>query len=220
MSLLRASWTPWRISRRHLMIHRSGGIGPHREGKAKPFESHFRGRKGEVCIVDTTLRDGEQTAGVVFATREKVRIARLISEVGVREMEVGTPWLCPEEREAITEICALGLESRTLAFCQAEPSEIELAAETGVDAVVISAGVSEIHLRKRYVKGREWVLDKVRAAAEAAKDQELAAETGVDAVVISAGVSEIHLRKRYVKGREWVLDKVRAAAEAAKDKDL
>jgi len=155
------------------MIHRSGGIGPHREGKAKPFESHFRGRKGEVCIVDTTLRDGEQTAGVVFATREKVRIARLISEVGVREMEVGTPWLCPEEREAITEICALGLESRTLAFCQAEPSEIELAAETGVDAVVISAGVSEIHLRKRYVKGREWVLDKVRAAAEAAKDKDL-----------------------------------------------
>src|SRR5680860_1395620 len=71
MSLLRASWTPWRISRRYLMIHRSGGIGPHREGKAKPFESHFRGRKGEVCIVDTTLRDGEQTAGVVFATRDK-----------------------------------------------------------------------------------------------------------------------------------------------------
>src|SRR5660397_180213 len=156
MSLLMASWTPWRISRRYLMIHRSGGIGPHREGKAKPFESHFRGRKGEVCIVDTTLRDGEQTAGVVFATREKVRIARLISEVGVREMEVGTPWLCPEEREAITEICALGLESRTLAFCQAEPSEIELAAATGVDAVVISAGFSadEVGLARQLVVGK------------------------------------------------------------------
>lgn len=152
---------------------RQGGRESKREAKAKPFESHFRGSTNEVFIVDTTLRDGEQTAGVVFATREKVRIARLISDIGVHEIEVGTPWLCPEEREAITEIASLGLESRILAFCQAEPSEIELTAETGVDAVIISAGISEIHLAKRYAKGREWLLDKVRATAEAAKAHDL-----------------------------------------------
>ena len=45
----------------------------------------------KVKLDDTTLRDGEQTAGVVFANKEKVRIARLLDEIGVDQIEAGIP---------------------------------------------------------------------------------------------------------------------------------
>lgn len=49
-------------------------------------------KKGKpVHIVDTTLRDGEQTAGVVFANNEKVRIAQMLDEIGIDQLEVGIP---------------------------------------------------------------------------------------------------------------------------------
>ena len=77
--------------------------------RAGRFESRFTGARNEVFLVDNTLRDGEQTAGVVFANQEKVRIAKLLSDIGVHELEAGSPWLCAEEREAISEISSLGI---------------------------------------------------------------------------------------------------------------
>jgi hypothetical protein len=141
--------------------------------KAWSFESQFEGGGDAVFLVDNTLRDGDQTAGVVFAATEKIRIARLLSELGVHEMETGSPWLCPEEREAMAEISSLGLSTKCLAFCRADPRDIVLAKECGVDGVVISSSTSRIHIEKKYGKSRKWVLDRVREAAEAAKDMGL-----------------------------------------------
>lgn len=141
--------------------------------RAGEFESHFARAKTAVRLVDTTLRDGEQTAGVVFANQEKVRIARLLSDIGVHELEIGSPWLCPEEREAMAEIARSGLTARTLAFCHADLEDIELAAECGVDGVVISASTSDAHIRKKYGKDRTWVLGRVEEAATAAADRGL-----------------------------------------------
>jgi homocitrate synthase NifV len=142
--------------------------------KAEPFESRFRKRRTKVYLVDTTLRDGEQTAGVVFASQEKVRIARLLSEVGVHEIEVGSPWLCPEEREAITEVVGLGLQADIAAFCRAVPKDVELAAACGVKRVVISASTSLPHISRKYGHDRRWVQEQVRATAEAARELGLA----------------------------------------------
>jgi homocitrate synthase NifV len=55
-------------------------------------------------FVDTTLRDGEQTAGVVFAKREKIQIAKMLDQLGVDQLEVGIPVMGGEEQEAIKEI--------------------------------------------------------------------------------------------------------------------
>ena len=141
--------------------------------KAEPFESRFRKRRAKVYLVDTTLRDGEQTAGVVFASQEKVRIAKLLSEIGVHEIEVGSPWLCPEERDAITEIAASGLRANILAFCRALPEDVAMAADCGVKKVVISASTSKQHISRKYGQDRKWVQDQVRAAAEAARERGL-----------------------------------------------
>lgn len=120
-----------------------------------------------VYLVDTTLRDGEQTAGVVFANQEKVRIAKLLSEIGVHELEVGSPWLCVEEREAMKEIASLGLRARTRAFCRNQ-RDIELAAATGVDGVVFSCSTSDKHIVAKYGTDRGWVLARAEEAAEQA----------------------------------------------------
>jgi homocitrate synthase NifV len=151
-------------------------------------EKKLSAYKAPVLLVDTTLRDGEQTAGVVFANQEKVRMARLLSDIGVHELEVGSPWLCPEEREAMSEIASLGLKAVTRAFCRAEPEDIRLAAETGVDGVVISISTSEQHIHCKYGEDRAWVLDRLDAAADAARTANLpfvvsaedASRTGMD----------------------------------------
>ncbi len=71
--------------------------------RAQPSESRFREASHSVCLVDTTLRDGEQTAGVVFANQEKVRIAWLLAEIEVKEIEAGTRACAPRSRSAAAD---------------------------------------------------------------------------------------------------------------------
>lgn len=100
-------------------------------------------------------------------------MARLLSDIGVHELEVGSPWLCPEEREAMSEIASLGLNAVTRAFCRGQLEDIRLAAETGVDGVVISISTSDQHLESKYGEDRAWVLDRLDVVASAARDANL-----------------------------------------------
>src|SRR5665811_76329 len=152
------TWSRWPPRTQRPRWRRLSMINP-RLVKSWSFESQFEGGGESVFLVDNTLRDGDQTAGVVFATTEKVRIARLLSEIGVHEMETGSPWLCPEERDAMAEICSLGLATKCLGFCRADPQDIAWAKECGVDGVVISSSTSRIHIEKKYGQSKQWVLD-------------------------------------------------------------
>jgi len=125
----------------------------------------------EVKIDDTTLRDGEQTAGVVFANREKVRIARLLDEVGVHQIEAGIPAMGGDERDVIEEIAHLGLKASVLAWNRANVADIKTSIETGVDAVAISLATSDIHIATKLMKDREWVLNSIREAVAYAKGE-------------------------------------------------
>ena len=125
----------------------------------------------EVKIDDTTLRDGEQTAGVVFANREKVRIARLLDEVGVHQIEAGIPAMGGDESDVIEEIAHLGLKASVLAWNRANVADIKTSIETGVDAVAISLATSDIHIATKLMKDREWVLNSIREAVAYAKGE-------------------------------------------------
>ena len=59
----------------------------------------------EIKIVDTTLRDGEQTAGVAFANHEKIAIAQALSDIGIDQLEVGIPTMGGDEKATIKAIC-------------------------------------------------------------------------------------------------------------------
>lgn len=124
---------------------------------------------GCVMIDDTTLRDGEQTAGVVFANREKVRIARLLDEVGVHQIEAGIPAMGGDERSVIEEIAHLGLRASVLGWNRANTQDIQTSLDCGVDAIAISLATSDIHIQTKLVKDRAWVLDTIRESVAFAK---------------------------------------------------
>jgi homocitrate synthase NifV len=125
----------------------------------------------KIIIVDTTLRDGEQTAGVVFANREKVRIAKLLDEIGVHQIEAGIPVMGGDEMEAIKEICRAGLKASIMGWNRPVIKDIEASLACGVDAVAISISTSDIHIKYKLQTSREWVLEQMVKAVEFAKKE-------------------------------------------------
>ncbi|MBE6053451.1 MAG: homocitrate synthase [Clostridium sartagoforme] len=125
--------------------------------------------KKEIFIVDTTLRDGEQTAGVVFANDEKIAIASMLSELGVDQLEVGIPTMGGDEKEAIKKIVKRNLKSSIMAWNRAVIKDIEESIDCGVDAVAISISVSDIHIKHKLKTSREWVLENMVKSVEFAK---------------------------------------------------
>jgi homocitrate synthase NifV len=123
----------------------------------------------EVFIVDTTLRDGGQTAGVVFANEEKIAIASMLSELGVDQLEVGIPTMGGDEKEAIKQIVKRNQKSSIMAWNRAVIKDIEESIDCGVDAVAISISVSDIHIQHKLKTSREWVLENMVKSVEFAK---------------------------------------------------
>jgi len=125
----------------------------------------------DIFIVDTTLRDGEQTAGVVFANREKVRIARLLDEIGVHQIEAGIPVMGGDEKEAVRAICKSGLKASIMGWNRPVIKDIEASIGCGVDAVAISISTSDIHIKHKLDTTREWVLEQMALATRFAKEE-------------------------------------------------
>jgi homocitrate synthase NifV len=127
----------------------------------------------ELRIDDTTLRDGEQTAGVVFANDEKLRIARLLSEIGVHQIEAGIPTMGGDEKDAIKAIVRMDLPTSILAWNRADINDVKASLDCGVNAVAISISASDIHIQTKLQRDRGWVLDSVKRATDFAKQHNL-----------------------------------------------
>jgi homocitrate synthase NifV len=127
----------------------------------------------KVYIVDTTLRDGEQTAGVVFSNEEKIQIARYLDQIGIDQLEVGIPVMGGAEKESITEIVRMGLKASIMAWNRAVISDIKESLDCGVDAVAISIPTSDIHIEHKLQTTREDVLMRMADAVKFAKDNNL-----------------------------------------------
>ncbi len=132
----------------------------------------------EVIIDDTTLRDGEQTAGVVFSLEEKKRIAKLLDETGVGELECGIPAMGREEQASVKALVDLGLNARLLTWNRAVVSDIQASIHSGVRAVDISLSVSDIHIERKLCKNRNWVKEQLKVALGFAKDHDLYVSIG------------------------------------------
>ena len=122
-----------------------------------------------IKIDDTTLRDGEQTAGVVFANDEKIHIAKMLDKVGVHQIEAGIPAMGGDEKEAIKKIASLDLNCSVMGWNRAVKSDIDASVECGVDAVAVSISSSDIHIEHKLIKSREWVLESVKTSVDYAK---------------------------------------------------
>lgn len=124
-------------------------------------------------LVDTTLRDGEQTAGVVFSNNEKIRIAKMLDGVGVHQIEAGIPVMGGDEKEVISRLTQLGLGASIMAWNRAHIEDVKHSMDCGVDAVAISISTSDIHIAHKLQKSREWVLNSMAETVEFAKSNQL-----------------------------------------------
>jgi methanogen homocitrate synthase len=112
----------------------------------------------EIC--DVTLRDGEQTPGVAFSCEEKSEIARMLDAVGVEVIEAGFPAVSPNEKQCVSAIARLGLSARICGFARARIPDVDAAIDCDVDMVSIFIPTSDLHIRLKFKKPREQVLEE------------------------------------------------------------
>jgi isopropylmalate/homocitrate/citramalate synthase len=124
--------------------------------------------RGMVRFYDTTLRDGEQTVGVVLSPQQKLKIARKLDELGVSRIEAGFPRVSPEDAEAIQLMQKANLNAELWGFSRAVKGDIEELVRLDLRASVIEAPISDIKL-KAYGISRDEVLRRVTEALAFAK---------------------------------------------------
>jgi isopropylmalate/homocitrate/citramalate synthase len=121
-----------------------------------------------VRFYDTTLRDGEQTVGVVLSPQQKLEIARQLDLLGVSRIEAGFPRVSAEDAEAIQLMQSAGLKAELWGFSRAVKADIEELVRLGLRASVIEAPTSDIKL-KAYGISREEVLRRISEAVSGAR---------------------------------------------------
>ena len=127
-------------------------------------------RMKKVLLLDTTLREGEQTPGVSFTVDQKLRIARTLDEIGVDMIEVGHPNVSPDIDQFVKEVAREGLRAEVIAHCRARDEDIEKAISYGVDRVAIFLGTSKSHLQSKLRKGESEACDMVYRAVRKARE--------------------------------------------------
>ena len=131
---------------------------------------------GEVRIFDTTLREGEQTPGVVFTVEEKLEIARQLDKLGVDTIEAGFPASSDEEFKAVKGVAELGLRAEVCALARTLKSDVDQALKADVDAVHTFIGTSEWHLKYKLKITPDQAVERAVETIEYIKDHGVTCE--------------------------------------------
>ncbi|MCS7030660.1 MAG: homocitrate synthase [Gloeomargarita sp. SKYG116] len=131
-----------------------------------------------IWVTDTTLRDGEQAAGVAFTAAEKLAIARLLDQIGIPELEVGIPIMGGEEAKAIQQLVQAGLQAHLISWNRCRLADLEASIACGLRRVHISVPVSDVQIAVKFQGDRWAMLKQLRACIEFAKSQGLFVAVG------------------------------------------
>lgn len=179
-------------------------------------------------ILDSTLREGEQTPYVNFLLEEKIEIAQLLDAVGVEMIEAGDPSVSPNVARAIERIASLGLKAEIVAHSLARAENIRLVRESGADRVAIFYATSQIHLDTKLKKTPQQVIGliaemvafarslglKVRYTPEDASRTDFEFLVQVCNAAIQAGADRISFADTVgVMQPHWVHDRIRLLRE-------
>ena len=131
-----------------------------------------------IHINDTTLRDGEQAAGVAFTVAEKVAFASFMSKIGVQELEVGIPAMGGAEADAIRSITHLDLKAQVTSWNRAVKADIDASLACGVQRVHISVPVSDLQIAVKFQGDKQQVFDRLQQTVNYARDRALYVSVG------------------------------------------
>jgi 2-isopropylmalate synthase len=115
--------------------------------------------KEEVTVFDTTLRDGEQTPGIAFTIEQKIEIARQLSAIGVHAIEAGFPASSKAEKETVSAIKKLDLESVICGLARSVKADVDTCLDCNVDMVHVFIPTSDIQRENTINKSRKEVLE-------------------------------------------------------------
>jgi len=158
-----------------------------------------------IQILDTTLRDGEQTPGVSLTPQEKFRIATKLDEIGVNFIEAGSAITSQGERDSIKEISNQGFNAEILSFSRPLTVDIDYCLECDVDAVNLVVPTSDLHIYDKLKCNRDELLDLSNSAVDYCKDHGLVVELSAE----DASRSEFDfLRNVYVNAIDHGADRI------------
>lgn len=124
------------------------------------------------CVIhDSTLREGEQTPGVIFNMEDKLEIAKKLDEVGIQQIECGFPAASEKQRKCVEAISNLDLSAKIYAFARAKIEDIDIVADTNVDGVIVSFSISSYHRKYKFHNmSKEEYLNKLAEAISYAEE--------------------------------------------------
>lgn len=170
-------------------------------------EQALAGRKPPSArFYDTTLRDGEQSVGVLFDPEQTLEIAKLLDGLGVGRIEAGFPRVSEDERIAIAEIMKAGLKAEIWGLARAMIENVDAVADLGMRYSVVGAPISDPKLGALGVT-REQVLERIRKAGAHAVARGLhVAFFGVDSTRADLGFFELaYQTARDAGAKEFVI---------------
>ena len=127
----------------------------------------------DIEICDVTLRDGEQTPGVLFTKEQKLTVASELDSMGIEVIEAGFPVVSENEKETVKAIANQGLDARICCLSRAVKGDVDAALECDVDIVSIFIAMSDMHLEHKYHRSLEEMLGCAKETIEYATDHGL-----------------------------------------------
>ena len=131
-------------------------------------------------IVDTTLRDGEQMAGLELGFKDKIEFAKIIDSTGVYQIEAGTPAMGGEEKKSIEKLMTLGLKSKVSAWNRMSLTDIDHSIDCGVDIIHVAVPVSDIQMKWKLGKDKIWVVDEMKRSVYYAREKGFQVVVGLE----------------------------------------
>jgi len=129
-------------------------------------------RISKVTILDSTLREGEQSVGISFSKRQRLQIAWMLDYFGVDAIEI-SPVISDSHRESLKEMIRAGFGAQIISHGRALPDDVDVAISCGAERVAMYHSVSDVHLRNKLHVSREEALERSIRAVEYAKSHGL-----------------------------------------------
>lgn len=127
--------------------------------------------KEKLYLVDTTLRDGEQSPGYAFTKEQKVKVASLLDEIGIYQIEAGIPAMGAYEKDTLCEIMAGRKNAVVSTWNRMKLPDIQHSLDCRPDIIHISAPVSYVQIYSKLKKNKIWLQRELKKCVSFAKDK-------------------------------------------------